>query len=254
MRPYQTAAAAAIAVIAPLAGAGPTTTFDFETLVHGEIVTNQFAPLLTISAINPNRPHDIAAAFDTSLIGTADPDLEGPPWAGGNLAISDTETQLGRALIIAENNVGAGDGILDNPDDEGSRPAGQLIFDFAGKVTLFGFDVVDIEGNVMEFSRLEFFNDGVSVATVGFDEFTNNASMFYDASVVFGDNTANRISPITAGALAQAGFGDAVNGFDRVIIHAGGSSAYDNIVIPAPSGLLALAGGWLMLAPTRRRR
>jgi hypothetical protein len=254
MRPYQTAAVAAIAVIAPLAGAGTTTTFDFESLVHGEIVTNQFAPLMTVSALNPNRPFDIVAAFDTSLMGTADPDLEGPPWAGGNLAISDTETQLGRALIIAENNTGAGDGILDNPDDEGSRPAGQLIFDFASKVSLFGFDVVDIEGNVMEFSRLEFFSAGDSIATVGFDEFTNNASSFYDSTIVFGDNTANRISPITADALVAAGFADAASGFDRVIIHAGGSSAYDNIVIPAPSGLLALAGGWLMLAPTRRRR
>ncbi|MFI4896397.1 MAG: hypothetical protein ACIARR_01070 [Phycisphaerales bacterium JB059] len=254
MRPCQTAAAAALAVIAPLATAGTTTTFDFESLVHGEIVTNQFAPLMTVSALNPNRPFDIAAAFDTSLMGTADPDLEGPPWAGGNLAISDTETQLGRALIIAENNTGAGDGILDNPDDEGSRPAGQLIFDFASKVSLFGFDVVDIEGNVMEYSRLEFFSGGDSIATVGFDEFTNNASSFYDATVVFGDNTANRISPITADALVDAGFSDARSGFDRVIIHAGGSSAYDNIVIPAPSGLLALAGGWLILAPTRRRR
>ncbi len=246
------AALAAIAVVAPLASA--EIIFDFESLVHGEIVTNQFAPMLTISAINPNRGFNIAAAFDTSLMGTADPDLEGPPWAGGNLALSPTETQLGRALIIAENDLDANfDGILDDPDDEGSRPAGQLIFDFSQTIDTFGFDVIDIEGSVQEFSRLEFFFDGTSVATVGFDQFTSVASSFFDATIVFGNNTANRVTPITAAALVAAGFVDAEGGFDRVIIHAGGSSAYDNITIPAPSGVLALAGGWLMLTGRRRR-
>ena len=253
MRLRSTAALAASAIIAPLASAG-VTTFDFESLVHGEIVTTQYAPLLTISAVNPNRGFDIAAAFDTSLMGTSDPDLQGPPWAGGNLAISQTETQLGRALIIAENNLDADfDGILDDPDDEGSRPAGQLIFDFSTNIHAFGFDVIDIEGNVMEFSRLEFFNGDTLVGSVGFDEFTTVASTFYDASIVFGDNTANRISPITSSLLAEAGFDGAEGGFNRVIIYAGGSSAYDNITIPAPSGVLAIAGGWLMLSPRRRR-
>jgi len=249
MRPIHCAALAALAIATPLANAE---TYDFESLIHGEIVNSQFAPMLTISAINPNRSHDLAAAFDTSLLGTSDPDLEGPPWAGGNLATSDTETQLGRALIIAENAIGADDGFLDDPDDEGSRPAGQLIFDFSRTVDMFGFDVIDIEGNVSEFSRIEFFRDDISVATVGFDEFSNVASAFFDATIVFGNNTANRISPITADGLVDFGFGDAAGGFNRVIIHAGGSSAYDNIVVPAPSGLLAISGGWLMLS--RRRR
>jgi len=249
MRSIHCAVIAATAIATPLLNAE---IFDFESLVHGEIVNTQFAPFLTISAINPNRAHDLAAAFDTSLLGTSDPDLQGPPWAGGNLAISDDKTQLGRALIIAENAIGGDDGFLDDPDDEGSRPAGQLIFDFSRTIDMFGFDVIDIEGNVSEFSRLEFFRDDVSVATVGFDSFSSVASSFFDATIVFGNNTANRISPITADGLVDAGFADAAGGFDRVIIHAGGSSAYDNIVVPAPSGVLALAGGWMMLA--RRRR
>ncbi len=251
MTPIRSAAFAAIAMAAPLAGAG-ITTFDFEGLAHGEIVNTQYAPLLTVSAVNPNRGHDIAAAFDTSLIGTLDPDLEGPPWAGGNLAISQTETQLGRALIIAENAVGAGDGILDNPDDEGSRPAGQLILQFSRTINTFGFDVIDIEGIILEGSSLEFFRDDVLVATVEFADFTTVASDFYDATIVFGDNTANRVAPISASALVSAGFASASDGFDRVVINVGGSSAFDNIIIPAPSGLLAFAGGWLMLS--RRRR
>ena len=190
--------------------------------------------------------------MDTALIGTLDPDLEGPPGGGGNLAISQTETQLGRALIIAENAVGAGDGILDNPDDEGSRPAGQLILQFSRTINTFGFDVIDIEGIILEGSSLEFFRDDVLVATVEFADFTTVASDFYDATIVFGDNTANRVAPISASALVSAGFASASDGFDRVVINVGGSSAFDNIIIPAPSGLLAFAGGWLMLS--RRRR
>ena len=244
----------ACAVLAAAGAGAQAQTINFNTLLHGEIVTSQFSPLLTVSAINPNRAFDIAAAFDTSLMGTSDPDLEGPPWSGGNLAISNTKVHLGMALIIAENDTDADfDGILDDPDDEGSRPAGQLIFDFSTNIHAFGFDVIDIEGNVMEFSRLEFFNGDTLVGSVGFDEFTTVASTFYDASIVFGDNTANRISPITSSLLAEAGFDGAEGGFNRVIIYAGGSSAYDNITIPAPSGVLAIAGGWLMLSPRRRR-
>ena len=40
--------------------------------------------------------------FDSLLSNTADPDLEGPPWATGNLA---PDTVLGNVLIIAENDV-----------------------------------------------------------------------------------------------------------------------------------------------------
>ena len=223
------------------AGAGAQT-IDFNTLVHGEIVTNQFSPLATISAINPNRSFDIAAAFDTTLMGTSDPDLEGPPWSGGNLAISDTKVHLGMALIIAENDTDADfDGVLDDPDDEGQRPAGQLIFDFGSVYDLFGFDVIDIEGVVEESSSLEFYLGAGLVETVDFSDFTNNASTHYDATIQFGNNHANRVSPINI-----------VGGFDRVVINVGGSAAFDNIVVPAPSGVGALALGALLAA--RRRR
>ncbi|MFI4898425.1 MAG: PEP-CTERM sorting domain-containing protein [Phycisphaerales bacterium JB059] len=230
-----------LCAIGAMTAAAGAQTIDFNTLVHGEIVTNQFAPLATISAINPNRPFDIAAAFDTTLMGTSDPDLEGPPWSGGNLAISDTKVHLGMALIIAENSTGAGDGILDNPDDEASRPAGQLIFDFSSVYNTFGFDVIDIEGVVEESSSLEFYLAGGLVETIDFTEFTTLASPHYDATIVFGNNHANRVSPI-----------DIVDGFDRVVINVGGSAAFDNIVVPAPSGV-AMLGLGALLANRRRR-
>ncbi len=227
-------------------------TFDFNTLAHGEIVNTQFSPVMTVSAINPNRSHDLAAAFDTTLMGTADPDLEGPPWSGGNLAVSDTKVHLGMALIIAENAVTSGNGILTDPDDEGSRPAGDLIFDFSSTISQFGFDVIDIEGVIEESSSIEFFRGGSSVASVNFAEFTTGASMFFDATVVFGNNHANRVSPITEGDLIAAGFGSASGGFDRVVIHVGGSAAFDNVTIPAPSGVALLGLGGLVAS--RRRR
>ncbi len=233
------------------AGAANAQLFDFETLGHGEILNGQFLPVLGISAVNFNRPFDIAAAFDTTLIGTSDPDLEGPPWAAGNLAISDTEVELGMAIFIAENNLGAGDGFLDDPDDEGLRPSGQLIFDFDRLIDRFGFDVIDREGDI-EGSSVDFYNDGALVGSVAFSEFTTLASMFYDATLVFGDNTANRIAPITAGDLVNAGFGDAADGFDRVIINVGGSGAFDNILIPSPGAIALFGVGALGMA--RRRR
>ena len=107
----------------------------------------------------------------------------------------------------------------------------------------FGFDVVDIEGVVQELSSLEFRSGGSLLATVNFSDFTDNSSMFYDASISFGNNSANRVQPITASQLG-------ISGFDEVVINVGGSSAFDRIVVPAPAScLLALAG----LAIIRRR-
>lgn len=240
---------AALGALGAFAGAAQAVIIDFNTLQHGEIVTNQFAGQgLNISAINPNRPFDLAIIFDANETNTADPDLEGPPWAGGNLAISDTETDLMKMLILAENNNGAGDGIVDTPDDEGMRPAGDLIFDFVTRQTHFGFDIVDLEGVMAEAGSVEFFANGSSVGSVAFSEFTNNASIFFDSSVVFGNNTANRIQPIDILDVNQI-----AGAFDRVVIHMGGSGAVDNIYyVPTPGSfaMLGIAG----VAGFRRRR
>lgn len=236
---------AALAGLIPAAAVGAQI-FDFDTLVHGEIITNQFEPALSITALNPNRSFDIAAAFDTAFIGpTNDPDLQGPPWAGGNLAVSSTETQLGRAIIIAENNIGAGDGILDFPDDEGRRPAGTLTFVFASQIPRFGFDFIDIEGRVEETTRLDFYSGGGVVGSLQLTNLNNPASIVYDPTIAFGNNHANRVQPVLASRFNVAGF-------DKVVINVGGSSAWDNLVVPAPTSaaVLGLAG----LATARRRR
>lgn len=217
--------------------------YDFNTLVHGEIITNQYEPALTITGTNPNRAFDIIAGFDTQFLGsTADPDLQGPPWSGGNLAVSNDAVAIGTALIIAQNNRdNNNDGILDAPNDEGSRPAGTIDLSFAAPVSHFGFDVVDIDGVVQEGSSLDFYLGGNLLGSLDFMVFTDNFSVFYDPTVVFGDHHANRIQPIAASDFNAIGF-------DRIVINVGGSSAFDTFVVPAPAtGVLALAGTVLLI-------
>jgi hypothetical protein len=164
----------------------------FDDLAHGEIVDNQYSASngLTISAVNLGGGPDLAAAFNTNLSGTADPDLEGPPWATGNLPL---DTEFGNALIIAENDGGSGDGILDSPDDEGSRPAGTLVFDFDRSISEFGFDLLDVEGPE-EYGPhsgyvMTFYSEDATMASIGFGNFITRDG------AVYGDNSPLATSP-----------------------------------------------------------
>ena len=234
-----------------IAANGYAFTIDFDDLVHGEIVNNQYESAygVTISASNPNRDFNLAAAFDTTLTGTRDADLEGNPWSGGNLAPS---ADLGRILIIAENNNGAGDGILNYPDDEGSRPAGEITMLFDAPMYSFGLDLIDVEGpaeyNESSGYFATFYSDAGESATVGFGEFVSLGDL-YDPTVEFGNNMANRIAPITADMLGLAAF-------DKVIINFGGSAGIDNITatrVPEPAAMLLLGTGLIGIAGLSRR-
>ncbi len=76
----------AMGFLAAIFGATPaySNSFDFEGVDHSTILNTQF-PGLMISAVNTGGGPELAVAFDTTEISTADPDLE-DPWAGGNLA------------------------------------------------------------------------------------------------------------------------------------------------------------------------
>lgn len=240
-------AGSAAAVLA-IAGVANADIISFDGLAHGRIISaTTFADAgMLIEATSFRLPVVKPIVFDTQFISTADPDLNGPPWAGGNLP---TRTVLGGVLIIPESMTDANnDGIVDRPDDEGRRSAGTLAFSFADPITSFGLDVVDIEGVVQERTRIDLFSDGVLIGTLDFEDLTSPLSAFYDPTIVFGNNTINRIAPVLA-ADFQA------ESFNRVVIHVGGSGAFDNLVttqIPAPASaaLFGVAG----LAMTRRRR
>jgi hypothetical protein len=230
-------------------------TLSFDTLDHGEIVNTQFTGDfgVTISADNVGGGPDLAIAFDSLQSGTRDPDLEGPSWAGGNL---DEETVLGRLLIIAENGIDDnGDLRIDRPDDEGSRPAGSLLFEFQVPILSFGFDLVDVEGPEefgadSGFVAVFFGENGTELARVGFGQFVDSDSSFFVEGVTFGNRTANRIPEITAEALG-------IEQFNKVEIDLGGSSAVDNVTfqpIPEPSTFVLLGLGLALSSLPRRSR
>ena len=206
---------------------------DFNDLAPGEIVSSQYLQTqgVTISAINFGSGPGLAIIFDSLNPTGGDYDLAGPAWAGGNLASANTV--LGKILIIAENDVDSNlDGLIDFPDDEGSRPAGSIFFDFENPMCSVGFDLIDVEGP-SEFGHnsgfvATFFIGGSELARVGFDQFINKNSMFFDSTIQYGDNKANRISPITVDSLS-AFTGTSITAFDKVEFNLGGSSAIDNI-------------------------
>lgn len=203
---------------------------NFNDLQAGEIVTDQYEELgVSISATNMGWGPDIAIIFDSQDPTGGDSDLASP-WSGGNL---DSQKNLEKLLIIAENDVDSdNDGIIDWPDDEGSRPAGSIYFDFDSTMCAIGFDLIDVEGP-SEYGTdsgfvATFFIDDKVLAKVGFKEFVNSNSIFYDSSVKFGNNKANHIMPISVEDLSEYS-GKQILVFDRVEINLGGSSAIDNI-------------------------
>lgn len=244
MKRHITSLATAAALIVCGLGTSRAAVITFDDILHGEIVTNQIAGI-TVTAMNFTIGHpDIAIGFDTGETGTADPDLEGPAWARGNLDNLDT-LELGTVLIIAENDVDDdGDFLIDDPDDEGNRAAGKIIFDLATARNSVGFDLVDVEGiedDEEPGSFATFYLGGDVIESILFADFLDGGA--YDQDAEFGNNSVNRIAPI-------GGFGL----FDRIEITLGGSGAVDNLVLlPAP-GVLGLMGlGLGVLALSRRR-
>jgi hypothetical protein len=236
------------------AGLPGGTLIDFNDLQPGTIVDHQYHNKgVDISVQRTSAGPAVATLYDTGRRGEPDPDLQ-TPFDAGNLGSSGPG---GKILIIPENNTDSNkDGRIDQPNDEGSRPAGQFTFTFTAPVTSFGFDLVDIEGPA-EYNNnagyvASFYEKGKLEARVGFGEFVDPKSKYYDKSVVYGNNTANRIRPILA---SQVG----LPYFDQVVLNFGGSGGTDNIfftpvVVPEPTALALLGVALPGIAVLRRRR
>lgn len=270
-------ATAAVLAVSHSASALSLQTLDLSTLSHGVVVSGQTIDGVTIGVNNfrSNRgldpgqpdPDDLAVIFDSSLQNTRDADLESP-FSVGNLVGSPLVNEVGNLIIIQEFQV---DPSTDGPDDEGRRPAGNLFFDFEQSITSFGLDLIDVEGRgefddlsgfVATFVRSADNGQAAQEFRVGFGELvdqainnrTTDASTFFDSTVVFGDNSANRIRPIRASDFGVAGF----DSFDRVVLNLGGSAGIANVnfvVTPSPAaasiGLLGALG--LVCRPRRGR-
>ena len=253
---------------APLLEGGVIQTQTFNDLSHGQIVDNEFSNGIngfTVSGANIGGGPDLIVAFDTFEQNTADPDLE-DPFNLGNANTSEifrdlqdpniSGSSISRffdALIIQEN--GQEDpnnkGFIDaNPDDEGTRPAGTIQLDFESPISRFGFDLLDVE-NVGEEFNLVFSNGDEVLATVPFEEFVTDdettSGLFFDDTIEFGNNSANRIVPITSSRLRAFTGNDTIESFDQIAINLGGSGAVDNIrfetFVPEPTSAMS----WLML-------
>lgn len=146
----------ASAAVILAAGVAQAATIDFEEFGHGDNIDSVSAGGVTATVtVNSNGAFDQAVGFDTSLTGTADPDLEAPFTGSGG-------ANPGTILIISE------DG---GPDDE--RAGGTVTFDFSEAVNFIGFSAFD--GGLFEVTSAK--GDELEVAD----------------NVVAGDNLSNRL-------------------------------------------------------------
>lgn len=227
-------------------------------------------PTVKVKVNNNNGSPDLGVIFNTDASPTRDPDLQ-TPFDGGNLVYPNgagvgtpLNPTTGNILIIQEitNNNGlpattpaVGDVLSAGPDDEGaqtSKGTGKIVFQFSEAISSFGFDFVDFEAS--ETSFLKFFGNGKKTKKIKLSEWTA-ANLLQ-----FGNNTLNRIDPITADSLGV----DGLDFIEKVVIFLGGSGGVDNItfdllqpdiiVVPTPTAWLGGALGLGLLGMRRRRQ
>ncbi len=127
---------------------------DFSDLLAGTVLNSQI-PGVVIWAQNNRADHpNSAIIFDSDYpsggdldLGTPNQDFDGPGLgAGGRIGQPGANSlELGNLLILAENNVDAnGDGLIDDPDDEGS--GGKIFVQFDQPQAVDAFRVVDVDG------------------------------------------------------------------------------------------------------------
>lgn len=212
---------------------------NLDSLNHGDVVTNQFAPDVNIWAKNYGGGPNRALIFDSTKRNTRDPDLEDKyGWSQGNLK----NQELGNLLIVQEN-------YYNIPDDEAG--GGSLLFKFEDNLSSFGFDIVDVEGGGEPLSFHVYEADGTK-HSLDFSQITNR-----DNSISWGDNSANRIAPITA---ADFGLDELL--FNMVEVELAGSGAVGNVnftpyrppsAVPEPTTMLLVGAGLLGLVVLKRR-
>jgi hypothetical protein len=253
-----TAIAGAALFASGTAIAGYSHEFDLSSYDHGAIVDGVTVNGITVSGDNFHNNADHVVVFDTTKTGTRDSDLQGAngnggKWDRGNL--KGKNNIIGNILILQEvdrNFAGYTDGsnsAVKRPDDEGRRSggtspgAGELYFSFDKPATSFGFTLIDVE-KTGEFNRetgffATFYGGGQSTK-VSFADLIDENSVFYDPTIKFGNNSANRVAALKAPQLGM-------QRIERVTINLGGSGGVGDVnVTGVPTPTAAIAGVALM--------
>lgn len=239
------------------ANAGWSHEIDLNAYTHGTIVNGTDLGGITVTGDNFHNSADHVVVFDTTRTGTRDSDLQGPrdsggSWARGNLVGSDP---LGNILILQEvdrNFAGYTDSsntVVSRPDDEGRRSggtspgAGELYFSFDRAIDSFGFTLIDVE-ETGEFNNetgfFAVFYGGGTSTKVSFADLVDPNSIFYDPTIVFGNNSANRVAALQAQDLGM-------DRIERVTINLGGSAGVGEVTVTGvPSPTAGVAGLGLM--------
>jgi len=212
---------------AALVGGLPMQTIDFEGLPAGTILASVYgdagAGPVTVFGRNPNAPNtNHAVIFDSANPTGGDFDLGTPNQACGGPGNGtqvgpgtpfENCTPLGNLLIVAQNLVdGNGDGLVDNPDDIDSSALDgvwvSLDYSALGTVTVYGIDVVDLDGNGPN-PRVELLGPGgASLGTFPLPNMPNNG-----------------VAHVTLGPTA---------GVEVMKVWLQGSGAFDNVVFAPP--------------------
>jgi hypothetical protein len=256
------------------AQAGWSDTIDLDDYTHGTILNGLDLGFVVIDGDNFHNSTDHVVTFDTTRTGTRDRDLEGAngnggKWDKGNL--KGKRNVLGNILILQEIDRGFGgytdatQTVVAAPDDEGRRRggrddsrrsragAGEISMNFSRPIDSFGFTLIDVE-ETGEFNRetgfFALFSDGTNEKKIAFADLIDPSSAYYDASIKFGDNSANRIEAMTAAELG-------LDNIESVTINLGGSGGVGDLQVtgvPTPTAAIAGVAVMGLLLGRRNRR